>query len=63
MPTALSGTQEKPVREMYESKEYDAKSIAATFEVSRKAIYRPLEWRESLLEQMGVSCPPPPALH
>jgi len=52
-PRALSDTQVKLVREMYESKEYDVKSIAETFDVSRKTIYRCLEGRESLLDQAG----------
>jgi len=52
-PRALSDTQVRLVREMYESKEYDVKSIAETFDVSRKTIYRCLEGRESLLDQAG----------
>jgi DNA invertase Pin-like site-specific DNA recombinase len=48
-PRALTDTQVKLVREMYDTKEYSVKSIAEAFNVSRKTIYRCLEGRDSLL--------------
>ena len=52
-PRALTDTQVKLVRQMYESKEYDVKAISESFTVSRKTIYRCLEGRDSLLDQAG----------
>ena len=52
-PRALTDTQVKLVRQMYESKEYDVKAISESFNVSRKTIYRCLEGRDSLLDQAG----------
>jgi DNA invertase Pin-like site-specific DNA recombinase len=49
-PRALSDTQVKLIRELYEGRQQTVAELASMFSCSRKTIYRSLEGRESLLD-------------